>query len=48
MTVLIGLVAFRCRPVRRLEDDLPDAIPDGVVVAGEDLIQRQADSRLAG
>ncbi|MEU6730259.1 amino acid adenylation domain-containing protein [Nonomuraea wenchangensis] len=48
VTVLIGVVAFRYRPVRRLEDDLPDAIPDGVVVADKDLIQRQADSRLAG
>ncbi|MFI6785817.1 amino acid adenylation domain-containing protein [Nonomuraea sp. NPDC050383] len=46
VTVLIGLAAARYRPVRRLEDDLPDAIPDAVVITDKDLIQQQADKQL--
>ncbi|MFG6194364.1 amino acid adenylation domain-containing protein [Nonomuraea sp. JJY05] len=46
VTVLIGLAAFRYRPVRFLEDELPDATPDGVVIADKDLIQREADRQL--
>ncbi|MFC4121522.1 non-ribosomal peptide synthetase/type I polyketide synthase [Nonomuraea zeae] len=46
VTVLIGLAAARYRPVRRLEDDLPDAIPDAVVIADKDLIQEGADRQL--
>ncbi|MFG1689131.1 amino acid adenylation domain-containing protein [Nonomuraea sp. NPDC049269] len=46
VTVLIGLAAFRYRPVRYLEDELPDAIPDGVVITDKDLIQREADKQL--
>ncbi|MEU4232375.1 amino acid adenylation domain-containing protein [Nonomuraea sp. NPDC026600] len=46
VTVLIGLVAFRYRPVRYLEDELPDAIPDAVVITDKDLIQREADKQL--
>ncbi|MFG1958317.1 amino acid adenylation domain-containing protein [Nonomuraea sp. NPDC049028] len=46
VTVLIGLAAYRYRPVRFLEDDLPDAIPDAVVITDKDLIQRAADKQL--
>ncbi|GAA3159728.1 non-ribosomal peptide synthetase/type I polyketide synthase [Nonomuraea roseoviolacea] len=46
VTVLIGLAAFRYRPVRHLEDDLPDAIPDAVVITDKDEIQQQADKQL--
>ncbi|MFI7637614.1 amino acid adenylation domain-containing protein [Nonomuraea sp. NPDC049400] len=46
VTVLIGLAAFRYRPVRYLEDDLPDAIPDAVIITDKDLIQRKADKQL--
>ncbi|MFI7441620.1 amino acid adenylation domain-containing protein [Nonomuraea indica] len=48
VTVLIGLAAFRYRPVRNLEDDLPDAIPDAVVITDKDEIQQQADRQLVG
>ncbi|MGW2157746.1 amino acid adenylation domain-containing protein [Nonomuraea sp. NPDC001699] len=46
VTVLIGLAAWRYRPVRYLEDDLPDAIPDAVAITDKDLIQQAADRQL--
>ncbi|GGT00805.1 non-ribosomal peptide synthetase/type I polyketide synthase [Nonomuraea spiralis] len=46
VTVLIGLAAFRYRPVRYLEDDLPDAIPDAVAITDKDQIQQAADRHL--
>ncbi|KAB8195915.1 amino acid adenylation domain-containing protein [Nonomuraea phyllanthi] len=46
VTVLIGLVAFRYRPVRYLEDDLPDALPDAVIITDKDEIQQLADKQL--
>jgi MFS family permease len=45
--MLLGAVAFAYRPVRRLEDDLPDAIPDAVVVRDKDALQRRLDAQLA-
>ncbi|WP_327091024.1 amino acid adenylation domain-containing protein [Nonomuraea sp. NBC_01738] len=45
-TIVLGVIAFRYRPVRFLEDDLPDAIPDAVAITDKDLIQRAADQLL--
>ena len=42
LAVLTGLAAWRKRSVRLLEDELPDAIPDPVVVKDKDLIQERA------
>jgi hypothetical protein len=44
--VLLGLAAHRCRPVRELEDDLPDAVPDAVIVADKNRLQELADRQL--
>ncbi|NUP67409.1 MAG: amino acid adenylation domain-containing protein, partial [Nonomuraea sp.] len=46
VTALIGVAAFRYRPVRHLEDDLPDAIPDAVAITDKDRIQQKADRQL--
>jgi hypothetical protein len=53
MMILTGVMAtawavlgYRYRPLRYMEDDLPDAIPDAVIVADKDELQRQADHRL--
>ncbi|TDP97977.1 non-ribosomal peptide synthetase/type I polyketide synthase [Labedaea rhizosphaerae] len=42
LAVLIGVAAWRKRSVRLLEDELPDAIPDPVVVKDKDIIQERA------
>ncbi|WP_157251540.1 non-ribosomal peptide synthetase/type I polyketide synthase [Nonomuraea typhae] len=47
VTVLIGLAALRYRPVRRLEDDLPDAVPDALAITDKDRIQEEADKQFA-
>jgi surfactin synthase thioesterase subunit len=53
MMVSVGVIAivwtilgFRYRPLRFMEDDLPDAIPDPVIVADKDVLQAQADRQL--
>jgi hypothetical protein len=46
-SVVLGLAAFATRRVRRLEDELPDVIPAGVVIRDKDALQEQADRRLA-
>jgi hypothetical protein len=40
-----GRLAYR--PIRNLEDELPDADPGRVIVSDKDLIQELADRRLA-
>jgi hypothetical protein len=47
-SVLLGLAAFGVRRVRRLEDDLPDVIPSGVVIRDKDALQQQVDRQLGG
>jgi hypothetical protein len=42
-STLLGLAAFGTRRVRRLEDDLPDVIPSGVITRNKDALQAQAD-----
>jgi hypothetical protein len=38
-SLALGLAAWRYRRLRLLEDELPDAIPDPVVLKDKDLIQ---------
>jgi surfactin synthase thioesterase subunit/predicted MFS family arabinose efflux permease len=45
-TILLGLAGLRYRPVRFLEDDLPDAIPDAELIADKDQLQELADRRI--
>jgi hypothetical protein len=53
MVILTGVMAtawavlgYRYRPLRYMEDDLPDAIPDAVIASDKDELQRQADHQL--
>ncbi|MFJ5666796.1 MFS transporter [Micromonospora chalcea] len=46
-SLLLAAVGWSYRPIRRLEDELPDADPGTVIVADKDRIQDEADRRLA-
>jgi MFS family permease len=43
---LWGILGYRYRPLRFMEDELPDAIPDAVIITDKDELQRQADQQL--
>ena len=45
-TMLLGLAAYRYRPVRFLEDDLPDVIPDAKIITDKDVLQDLANRQL--
>ncbi len=44
--IIVALVGYGYRPLRFMEDELPDAIPDAMIVADKDELQRQADKQL--
>jgi MFS family permease len=53
LMILVGLIVlvwailgYKYRPLRFMEDELPDAIPDAVIVADKDKLQELADRRL--
>jgi hypothetical protein len=46
-STVLGAAAFATRRVRRLEDDLPDVIPSGIVTRDKNALQDAADRRLA-
>ncbi|MEH1166758.1 amino acid adenylation domain-containing protein [Micromonospora sp. CPCC 205539] len=46
-TLALAVVGWAYRPIRRLEDELPDADPGTVVSSDKDRIQELADRRLA-
>ena len=46
--LLLALAAYRNRHVRLLEDELPDAVPDAVVITDKDAEQERLDAALAG
>ncbi|MGK5671562.1 amino acid adenylation domain-containing protein [Micromonospora sp. URMC 106] len=46
-TLALAAVGWAYRPIRRLEDELPDADPGTVIVSDKDRIQELADRRLA-
>jgi amino acid adenylation domain-containing protein len=42
-----GLAAFRYRPLRYIEDRLPDAVPEGVIIHNIDELQEHLDQQYA-
>ncbi|MCC6604438.1 MAG: MFS transporter, partial [Anaerolineae bacterium] len=46
LLLFAALLGFRYRPLRYMEDILPDAIPDAVVVKDKDKLQAMADQQL--
>lgn len=46
LRVILAVIGYSYRPLRLMEDDLPDAIPDAIIVADKDALQEQADRQL--
>lgn len=47
LRIVLALAGYSYKPLRNMEDDLPDAIPDAVIIADKDILQAQADKQLA-
>jgi hypothetical protein len=45
--LLLASAGFRHRPLRFMEDALPDAVPDAVLITDKDRIQQQVDQQLS-
>jgi MFS family permease len=43
---ILGGIGFKYRPLRFMEDELPDAISDTLIVRDKDELQKQADRQL--
>ncbi len=46
-TTVWGVIGLATPTLRRMEDDLPDAVPDAIIAADRDELQAQADEALA-
>lgn len=46
LRVILAIVGYNYRPLRLMEDSLPDAISDAVIIADKDALQEQADRQL--
>lgn len=46
LMALWSILGLRYRPLRYMEDVLPDAVPDGAISGNKDLLQEQLDRRL--
>ena len=46
-TTVWGVIGLATPALRRMEDDLPDAVPDAIIAADRDELQAQADEALA-
>lgn len=46
ITLALAALAYQYKPIRLLEDELPDTLPDAVIVADKDHLQQQMDSQL--
>jgi surfactin synthase thioesterase subunit/predicted MFS family arabinose efflux permease len=46
ITLVLAALAYRYKPIRLLEDDLPDTLPDAMIVADKDRLQQQMDYQL--
>lgn len=40
---ILGLIGFRLKRLRYIEDELPDAIPDAIILKDKDLLQAKSD-----
>jgi hypothetical protein len=47
LRVVMAFIGYNFKPLRNMEDDLPDAIPDAIIVADKDVLQALADEQLA-
>ena len=47
LRIVLALIGYSYKPLRNMEDNLPDAIPDAIIVADKDELQAQADKQLA-
>ena len=47
LRIVLALAGYSYKPLRNMEDDLPDAVPDAIIVADKDILQAQADKQLA-
>ncbi len=48
LRIILASIGFSYKPLRNMEDDLPDAIPDAIIVDDKDLLQAMADKQLEG
>lgn len=46
LRVILAIAGYSYRPLRTMEDTLPDAIPDAIIIADKDALQEQADRQL--
>lgn len=46
LRIVLALVGYSHQPLRHMEDELPDAVPDAIIVADKDVLQEQADRLL--
>jgi hypothetical protein len=46
LRIMLALAGYSYKPLRNMEDDLPDAIPDAIIVADKDVLQAHADKQL--
>lgn len=44
--VILAVAGYSYSPLRDMEDDLPDAVPDAVIAADKDALQAQADQQI--
>ncbi|MCA9953886.1 MAG: amino acid adenylation domain-containing protein [Anaerolineales bacterium] len=48
LRIVLASIGFSYKPLRNMEDDLPDAVPDAIIVADKDVLQAMADKQLEG
>ena len=44
--MLVTIIGLRYRPLRYMEDELPDAVPDAVIMDDKDHLQQHFDQQL--
>lgn len=48
LRIVLASVGFSYKPLRNMEDDLPDALPNAIIIADKDILQAMADKQLEG
>ena len=46
LRIVLAIIGYSYAPLRNMEDELPDAVPDAIIVADKDALQAQADRQL--